>query len=536
MNRTVLKTVGTWAGYLIVPLFIASAISLLTFRQFSPLVIAALIVLVVCILLFTLANPQAVGQFFGGRAVRNSVTTLIIVLSVIGIVVLVNVLATRVTVRLDTTKNQLNTLNDSSVKIAQKLQDQVKVTIFYTQQSSVGQRDQAVDLLNRYKAYSDKIVVDSLDIQSLAGVTKARELDIKTEPLAVFQQGNKREDATVLDEQTFTRTLQKLQQTVQKRVFFVTGHGERGTQGMSQAAKALTDNNYKVDSLNLTTNTGADGKAVQLSPATDILIFSGPTAPMSAAEVQNVTVFLRQGGRGMFMYDPTNVVSTKTKDNLNDVLKDWSGLGFQTGWVLETDPQVSSPNSPIILLPDPSKSSSDIVRGINYQITYPLTAGIDQGTNTSGVTPLFSSSTNSWIKTDPQEISQQKFNFVPGKDKQGPVVIAASFEAAAKDAAPGATAPATANKTRLVLFGGVEFAADNQSLGFSLQFGNYNLFVNSVNWLAEASDAVVIQPKQPDNVPLTINEAQQTFVYYSTVFGLPILVFVVGLAIWWRRR
>ena len=136
MRGSAIKQVGLFAGYLIVPLFIASLISLITSQKFEPIVIIFLLGLAVCLALFTATNPKTVGMIFSAHAVRNVVVTTIIALSVIGIVVLVNVLATRITVRVDTTKNQAFSITNPTVKVLEKLSEPVKVNIFYSTTSA----------------------------------------------------------------------------------------------------------------------------------------------------------------------------------------------------------------------------------------------------------------------------------------------------------------------------------------------------------------------------------------------------------------
>ncbi|NWJ45123.1 MAG: GldG family protein [Chloroflexi bacterium] len=556
MRGSATKQVGLFAGYLIVPLFIASIISLITFQKFEPIVIVFLLGLGICLALFTATNPQTVGMIFRTHAVRNVVVTTIIVISVVGIVVLVNVLATRITVRVDTTKNQTFSISDSTVKVLDKLSEPVKVNIFYST-TSASQRDSAIDLVNEYKARTDKINYQIYDLQSLEGFTKARDMKVATDPTVVVEQGTKQETAATIDEQGLTRAIINLGAKVDRRVFFVTGHGERGptfnsdaTQGdgFSMASAALTNNNYKVDTLDLITRTGGDKKPVQLVPATDILIFVAPSSPMKSEEIQFVTTYLKQGGRAMFFYDPANLLKSNSTTSINDILKQWDGAPkFKEGLVLETDPGYVSPQNPTVLIPN-VEATQNITRGIgsNQPVVYAISGSIDKGTDTTGFTSLLTTSASSYIKTDATQLSQNQAAFDAQKDQRGPLIVAASYETAASvSAATGATPTATATtptpaptgngKTRFVLFAGTNFASDNTSVGIN-QGSNFNLFVNSINWLAEANDAIVINNKTQDTSPITISKAQDTFIYYSVVFGLPILVFFIGFVVWWRRR
>jgi hypothetical protein len=229
-------------------------------------------------------------------------------------------------------------------------------------------------------------------------------------------------------------------------------------------------------------------------------------------------------------------------------LKQWDGAPkFKEGLVLETDPGYVSPQNPTVLIPN-VEATQNITRGIgsNQPVVYAISGAIDKGSDTTSFTSLLTTSASSYIKTDAAQLSQNQAAFDAQKDQRGPLIVAASYETAASDtAASGATPTATATtptpaptgngKTRFVLFASTNFASDNTSVGLN-QGSNFNLFVNSINWLAEANDAVVINNKTQDTSPITISKAQDTFIYYSVVFGLPILVFFIGFVVWWRRR
>jgi ABC-type uncharacterized transport system involved in gliding motility auxiliary subunit len=86
--------------------------------------------------------------------------------------------------------------------------------------------------------------------------------------------------------------------------------------------------------------------------------------------------------------------------------------------------------------------------------------------------------------------------------------------------------------TRLVVFGDSDFAG-NSSLTLG---GNSDLFLNSVNWLAEEEELISISPKPPVSRVLVLSPGQARFLQYSSVIFLPAAVLLVGAVVWWRRR
>lgn len=555
MNKATLRQVGVYAGFLIVPLLLVGVILLLTYRSFSLGLIIDLVVLAVAVVIFGATNPVLVRDALGRRAVSVWINTVLLVVGFAGIMVLLNILTTRVTVRADTTQTGQFSVSDATIKVIQKLPAPVTVSVIYSQQTS-SQLQQATDLLNEYKQRSDKITVET--VNSDVNPPKAAQLGAKSDPDVIFQMGQKRQETSSLDEQSFTRALLALESNQQYRVFFVQGQGEpslsSGTTSTGQAvsfsaaATALRNNNYLVDTLNLTTNatSNTDVKGtVTLSPTTDILMIAAPNQPFTAQDKTKITQFLQQGGRAMVLNDVTPQFSSqaaqKPQANVNDILSNF-GVKFDTGIAAELDPQHVIPLSPYLPVPTLVGTQSDITRNLTvYNVVMPFSSAIEQIStspisSTATYTPLYQTTAQSFLQTDPN--AQQ---FDPTKDKRGPLVLGASLEVPTKPI----TGTTTQAATRLVLFGSYLWAVDNQSVGNSQQSigvgltqqpGTYALFLNSVNWLAAQPDAVVIPAKATNNHPFTITQSQDTFVFYSAFLGLPILILFMGLLVWWRRR
>jgi len=92
--------------------------------------------------------------------------------------------------------------------------------------------------------------------------------------------------------------------------------------------------------------------------------------------------------------------------------------------------------------------------------------------------------------------------------------------------------PAEKKELRLAVFGDSDFITNRY---YNLS-GNGNLFLNTVNWLTEESDLISIQPKT--RAPRTINltPSQGRFLMLLSIILLPLIILVIGLTIWIRRR
>jgi ABC-type uncharacterized transport system involved in gliding motility auxiliary subunit len=130
----------------------------------------------------------------------------------------------------------------------------------------------------------------------------------------------------------------------------------------------------------------------------------------------------------------------------------------------------------------------------------------------------------SWGETNLSASAQLQYN--TGQDVQGPLTIAMSAEKSIS------TLDKT-TKSRLVVFGSADFAANSLLLQGA---GNLDLFTNSLNWLAEEESLISLRSKPYEMRILNLTAQQQLLVIVGTMVGLPLLVLLAGVWVWWRRR
>ena len=174
---------------------------------------------------------------------------------------------------------------------------------------------------------------------------------------------------------------------------------------------------------------------------------------------------------------------------------------------------------------------------------YPLARSVGTVTgNQNGRFPqtLVETSASSWAETDIKKLttSGEVQRELEKGDKAGPVSLAAAVSAPAESAAP---APAAAGakpedvkkpETRIAVFGDSDFVA-NQWLGIP---GNKDLFLNTVNWLAQQENMIAVRPRDPEDRRITLTRQQQTYIFWLTVLVIPGLILLAGVQSWWRRR
>ena len=170
-----------------------------------------------------------------------------------------------------------------------------------------------------------------------------------------------------------------------------------------------------------------------------------------------------------------------------------------------------------------------ITRDFNLMTFFPEARSIRRGENPpAGIEfrEIGKSTPRSWAETSPIN-GLEKIAFDEGKDLRGPVTLFASAELAA-----AAAAGEKAGKTRLLVFGDSDFAANAY---FSTQ-GNGNLFLNGVSWLAEEEDLISVRARSPEDRRIAITQTQSRALLYLGVIALPLAIFIAGIVVYRKRN
>lgn len=208
-------------------------------------------------------------------------------------------------------------------------------------------------------------------------------------------------------------------------------------------------------------------------------------------------------------------------DALTNLLQNW-GVTAQKDLILDLNPigQLLGVGPQVALVR--SYDSQAIVEGMKGTATgFPLSRSLEvkNGDKTS-VQKLFDSSDTS-LATD--NLSSPTVDAKDPKNKRGPLTIAAAGTYdTGKHGSQG----------RFVVVGSSSWAA-NSFINFN---GNSDLAANAVDWLSSDEDLISIRPKEPEDRRITMTRSQRNLVTITSQFLLPLLVIVVGVSVWWKRR
>jgi ABC-type uncharacterized transport system involved in gliding motility auxiliary subunit len=527
MVKRLLGLLG-WLGVALV--FCAVAIrwlpALQRWQDFAtPLALAGLI----CTLLYILSQWREVVRSFSGREARYGSLAFASIAVVLAILVGINYLANRRNKRWDLTAGGQFTLSDQTRKILQGLDKPVTVRVFDRTEGFERFRQR----LDEYRYVSDRISVEYIDVDRRPAL--ANQYKVQMLGTVVLEYDGRTERVTSDGEQEITNGLMKLVQGTQNKVYFVQGHGEKLTDnsdrgGYSAIAGSLGSDNFAHDKIVL-----AQQKAVPADAT--VLIVAGPTSDFLAPEIDMLRAYLGRGGKVLFLLDPPEKPDAPELTNLVGLIKEWgidpglnvvvdaSGIGQMIG----TGPEV-----PIAA----KYNTHPITDRFNTLTAYAMARSVTAnpaGANNRFAQNLVETGPNSFAETD---IKQLMTTGQVGQDKDkgdvaGPVSLAAAVSAPAADApASGEKPDAAKPESRVVVFGDSDFAS-NRWLGIP---GNRDLFLNSVNWLAQQENMISIRPKDPEDRRITLTAGQDTFIRLLALLVIPGLILAAGVQTWWKRR
>ena len=541
------RTGDKWApllGFLTLILLFATLSSVflrqyLVAWMFLVLGIAALIA-------FVVLRRQAILRFFVSRQVRYGANVGVTALLVTGIAVIVNVIVVqRFDTSADWTSDRIYTLSDQTKNILHGLDREVQVIAFFSLDPTNNQvardRQRVQILLDMYQRETDKLTFELVDPFSEA--MKRQEYGIQFDGTTVFESGGVREQITTVDEQKFTSAILKVVRDEVVKIYFLTGHEEQTIddfeqKGYSQTKEELEKQNYRIEPLSL---------ATQPAVPTDCaaLIIPGPKAPLMAHEVNAISKYLDKDGKLFLMLDPLLSSAKEPNQGLVDLMDKW-GVMISNDLVLDRIRPAfflvggSQPEAPTLSDFEFHPITQEVYQPVTFQLARSVTPKPNAGSdlNVKSLVKTTEGIGNSWGETkrkadgtfDPDPL------YTEGEDTPPPVSLAAAVQRETTESTAGdnsSTDTPEESKTRIVVVGDSDFANNF----FFHGTGGGDFFLNAVNWLTLEEDLIAIRPVDPSERSLRMmTPGEVAFVQMMVIFLIPLIIFLIGVGVWWRRR
>jgi len=465
------------------------------------------------------------------RRGKFSTGTTVMVSIFVGIIILANAISFANYHRWDVTGLSQYTLTSQTKDVLEGMETPVESILFSIPGDMAG--DYLEDLLNEYKNYTDELSFKRVDPDQHPD--QARQYGAVQYPAAVFvgETGQRlilpqemifvsQEGATTIEaEHAFTSAIAEVTGAIQKKIYFLTGHGENNvfstaSEGYSTAREGLLDNLYKIETLDIR----ASG---EIPDDCTILVIAGPEAPLTSREVDIISSYLDNNGWALIMVNPN------PPDEIRQIIAKW-GMDIGDGFVVD-NASYAEPNTENPLIPPDRSYFAQF--GMFRDTYFPgVTALIPQEETPEYVVaslPLIWTSTDSWQETGTLAGDDHQYN--EEEDFQGPLAVGVLTIGLSSESAEADTEEAPEG-TRLMVYGDSDFASNRR-----FQDGdNGNLFLSSVEMLGVGKELITMDRKYLQTRRLLIGPEVERFITISSIGLLPLLVLVAGAYIWWRRR
>ena len=463
-----------------------------------------------CLILFFIAHANTLKAVSSRRSTKMGVNSLLMVLLLIGILSILNFLAARHSIRWDLSENQNFSLAPQTHRVVRNLPRDVKITVF-TREKDPGYQTYK-ERLDSYRQASAKIAIEFVDPERQPKV--AQSYGITRSDTAIFESGSQTVRVTTPSETELTGALIRVSKDDKKRILFLEGHGEPGTDnrdrtGFSTAKDILTKQGYEVGTLSLLTQT-------IVPEHTSILAIAGPRKPITTEELDRIQAYVDNGGHLLVMADPD------TQADLNPLLKRW-GLALGSGVLVDFQDRLAQGEPTVLLVR--TFTEHEITQDLTAAVLFPLARHVtfdEQVGKDWDFVQLARTSANSRavLKATGRIIALNE-----KEDIKGPLAMAAALVPKTPPA-EGKPRPA------IVVIGNSTFAS-NAFVNFP---GNSDFFLHAAAWLAQDREMITIGPHDDALRPFVPNPAQEHALLYLQVFFLPAVVLVAGVNVWRKRR
>ncbi len=440
----------------------------------------------------------------------------------------------------DSTEQKLYSLSAQTHKILGDLDRDVNMFYFDRKTNFLG----AKDMLVRYENASSRVKVEYIDPDEDPLKTEA--MNVRSYGTLVLDIGGNRQEVSATTEEEITNAIITALKGQNKTACVATGHGEAASDdtdrdGFSNARTAVEDANYDYEDVSLASGS-VPGHCT-------LLIVAGPSTGYFEPEVEALVNYVEGGGRALLMLNPAlpdaNGRRKPSSPELVELAARW-GVTVNDDIVIDQSPigQLfgGGPLTPMVA----DYEAHPIVSAMaNVATLFPASRSVEKADDAPDgwdIEDLLKTSDSSFATTSFATDSEGVLIRNDAAETPGPInlAVAGTYDVPQHAAEPedGEDQPETIGAAaeeregRIVVIGSSRFSS-NYGLG---RGGNYDLFLNMLNWLSSDEDLISIRPKDPENTPLDLSEGQMRRIFLFSLMLVPMVIIVTGVWNWWGRR
>ena len=417
----------------------------------------------------------------------------------------------------DWTVNNRNTLSDASIKLLQQMPAPVKITTFIPEGNLLSNRQYIKELVEKYKKYKEDITLEIINPDIMPDLV--RKLKVTNYGEVVVEYEGRNEHISQLKEQTLTNTLQRLLRQGERRLLFISGHGERKPDGSANFDWNQFSQKLKVK--------GVTSEILKLNETPNIpdvaaIVIASPQVDFLPGEVKLIIEYINRGGNLLWVQEPgTSLYGLQP-------LADLFGINFYPGTIVDPTAQMMKVKDPSFAITT-NYPSHAITRDFQYISIFPKAVGIvhDAVKENWQATPFLQTVARSWSETG---ILKGAIDYNADKDIVGPLTIGLALSL--KEKTEKENSDKKKNNQRIVILGDGDFLS-NTYLGNQ---GNLNIGHNIINWLSNDDDFISIPSSSAVDTQINISDLFGAIIGLFFLVILPLGLLISGTIIWYKRR
>lgn len=472
---------------------------------------------------------DSIKKSFHTKKFRGGAYTTLTSIIVIAIILIINIIITELNIKVDVSSQNLYTLTDETIDLAKGIKDDI--TIYYFAQTG-GEDSRYAGIVEKYDSLSSKIKVeykdpilypkfaskyvsDTINSDSILVVNnsndRAKYIDYSELSVYEYDYSTYTSYETGIDvEGQVTSALSYVTKDVLPIVYQVEGHGE-----VSISDTLIT----ALTKANVTTNTLKTISTKSIPEDCSVLLINAPQNDYTEDEINMIKDYLVAGGKAIILVD----YEVEGLINFNSLLN-YYGVSLANGIVLETNSNYYMGQYVNNLLPDINSHTITLpIKSDKKYVVVPLAKGIvelDTKRSTVEITPLLTTSEDAFSKVDMEDTTITK----QSSDIDGPFYLGVAIDETYNG-----------NETNLVVYSS-SFIMDESIIAARSSYGNLDLILNTVNYLAGEEESVSIPAKSTTQEYVTLTAAQVNFWASIVVIIIPVVILSIGGYVCIKRR
>jgi len=408
---------------------------------------------------------------------------------------------------------QRSSLDARSVDLLHRLDAPVTIVSYAGQDAQL--RAAIADFVARYQRIKSDISLRFVDPDADPAATRAAGITIDGE--LNIRYGGRSEQLKVLTEREFDNALVRLARTRVRLVAFLSGDGERKSDGKANAdagnfGALLAAQGVRTLALTLTAG-------MHVPQNVDVLVLASPQVPLAPAAVAEIDDYLARGGNFLWLVEPGQDMGT-------DALAKALSLRVLDGTVVDGAGAALGLGDPSFVAIS-TYPQSGITRDFALTTLFPQAAafGVVSGADWKEQS-LLRTSAKSWTHIGP--IAQNDTSTIAYDADKGELPGPLDIGVALSRLSPSPDK----SEQRVVAIGDGDFLS-NAFLGNG---GNREFGQRVFDWLLQDDALIDIPDKGAPDSRLQLSQRALGTIGLGFLAILPLALAIIGGLIWWRRR